>query len=173
MLVKVYAAALQGVNATIITIEVNCSKGVRFFLVGLPDASIKESHERITSALSESGYKFPRNQILVNMAPADIRKEGAAYDLPLAIGVLAGAQKIKADKVGDYLMMGELSLDGTLNPIKGVLPIAIKAREEKFKGLILPKANAREAAVVNNLNVFGAENIIEVIRFFNDEIRGE
>ncbi len=170
MLVKVYAAALQGVNATIITIEVNCSKGVRFFLVGLPDASIKESHERITSALSESGYKFPRNQILVNMAPADIRKEGAAYDLPLAIGVLAGAQKIKADKVGDYLMMGELSLDGTLNPIKGVLPIAIKAREEKFKGLILPKANAREAAVVNNLNVFGAENIIEVIRFFNDEI---
>ena len=170
MLVKVYAAALQGVNATIITIEVNCSKGVRFFLVGLPDASIKESHERITSALSESGYKFPRNQILVNMAPADIRKEGAAYDLPLAIGVLAGAQKIKADKVGDYLMMGELSLDGTLKPVKGVLPIAIKAREERFKGLILPKANAREAAVVNNLDVFGADNIEEVIRFFNNEI---
>ncbi|MCL2649755.1 MAG: YifB family Mg chelatase-like AAA ATPase [Candidatus Azobacteroides sp.] len=170
MLVKVYAAALQGVNATIITIEVNCSKGIRFFLVGLPDVSIKESHERITSALSESGYKFPRNQILVNMAPADIRKEGAAYDLPLAIGILAGAEKIKADKVGDYMMMGELSLDGALKPVKGVLPIAIKAREEKFKGLILPKANAREAAVVNNLDVFGVNNIKEVIRFFNDEI---
>jgi len=170
MLVKVYAAALQGVNATIITIEVNCSKGVRFFLVGLPDASIKESHERITSALSETGYKFPRKQILVNMAPADIRKEGAAYDLPLAIGILAGAEKIKPDKVGDYMMMGELSLDGTLKPVKGVLPIAIKAREEKFKGFILPKENAKEAAVVNNLDVFGVDNIKEVIRFFNGEI---
>ncbi|MDR0232724.1 MAG: YifB family Mg chelatase-like AAA ATPase [Dysgonamonadaceae bacterium] len=170
MLVKVYAAALQGVNATIITIEVNCSKGVRFFLVGLPDASIKESHERITSALSETGYKFPRKQILVNMAPADIRKEGAAYDLPLAIGILAGAEKIKPDKIGDYMMMGELSLDGTLKPVKGVLPIAIKAREEKFKGFILPKENAKEAAVVNNLDVFGVDNIKEVIRFFNGEI---
>ncbi len=170
MLVKVYAAALQGVNATIITIEVSCSKGVRFFLVGLPDASIKESHERITSALSETGYKFPRKQILVNMAPADIRKEGAAYDLPLAIGILAGAEKIKPDKVGDYMMMGELSLDGTLKPVKGVLPIAIKAREEKFKGFILPKENAKEAAVVNNLDVFGVDNIKEVIQFFNGEI---
>ncbi len=170
MLVKVYAAALQGVNATIITIEVNCSKGVRFFLVGLPDVSIKESHERITSALSETGYKFPRNQILVNMAPADIRKEGAAYDLPLAVGILAGAEKIKPDRVGDYMMMGELSLDGTLKPVKGVLPIAIKAREEKFKGLILPKENAKEAAVVNNLDVFGVDNIKEVIQFFNEEI---
>ena len=170
MLVKVYAAALHGVNATIITIEVNCSKGVRFFLVGLPDTSIKESHERITSALGENGYKFPRNQILVNMAPADIRKEGAAYDLPLAIGILAGAEKIKPDKVGDYMMMGELSLDGTLKPVKGVLPIAIKAREEKFKGFILPKENAKEAAVVNNLDVFGVDNIKEVIQFFNEEI---
>ncbi len=170
MLVKVYAAALQGINATIITIEVNCSKGVRFFLVGLPDVSIKESHERITSALSETGYKFPRNQILVNMAPADIRKEGSSYDLPLAIGILAGAEKIKADKIADFMMMGELSLDGSLKPVKGVLPIAIKAREVGFKGLILPKENAREAAVVNNLIVYGVENIKEVIQFFNDEI---
>jgi magnesium chelatase family protein len=173
MLVKVFAAALQGVNATLITIEVNCSKGVKFFLVGLPDVSIKESHERITSALECNGIKFPRKQIVVNMAPADIRKEGAAYDLPLAIGILAGAEKIKADKVGDYLLMGELSLDGTLQPVKGVLSIAIKAQESGFKGIILPKFNAREAAVVAGLEVYGADNIGEVIRFFNDELELE
>jgi magnesium chelatase family protein len=169
MLVKTYAAALQGVNATIITIEVNCSKGIKFFLVGLPDVSIRESHERITSALEFNGIKFPRNQIVINMAPADIRKEGAAYDLPLTIGLLAGAEKIKAGKTGDYLMMGELSLDGMLKPVKGVLPIAIKAREEGFKGVILPMPNAREAAVVAGLDVYGMENIKDVIRFFNDE----
>jgi Mg chelatase-related protein len=167
MLVKIYAAALQGVNATIITIEVNCSKGVKFFLVGLPDVSIKESHERITSALNVNGLKFPRKQIVVNMAPADIRKEGAAYDLPLAIGILAGAEKIKPDRVADYIMMGELSLDGGLKPVKGVLPIAIKAKEAGFKGMILPKANAREAAVVSSLEVYGVENIMDVIHFFN------
>ena len=170
MLIKVYAAALHGVNATIITIEVNCSRGIKFFLVGLPDASVKESHERIVSALSVNGYKFPRNQILVNMAPADIRKEGAAYDLPLAIGILAGAETVKSDKIGSYMMMGELSLDGTLKPIKGALPIAIKAKDSGFKGFILPKKNAREAAVVNGLEVYGVENISEVICFFNDEI---
>jgi magnesium chelatase family protein len=169
MLVKVYAATLQGVNATLITIEVNCSKGIKFFLVGLPDVSIKESHERIISALECNDMKFPRKQIVVNMAPADIRKEGAAYDLPLAIGILAGAEKIKSDKVSDYLMMGELSLDGTLQSVRGVLPIAIKAKEEGFKGFILPKANAREAAVVADLEVDGADNIGDVIRFFNDE----
>ena len=173
MLVKVFAAALHGVNATIITIEVNCSKGVRFFLVGLPDVSIKESHERITSALSQTGYKFPRNQILVNMAPADIRKEGSAYDLPLAIGILAGAEKIKVDRVGEYMMMGELSLDGSLNPVRGVLPIAIKAQKAGFKGLILPKKNAAEAAVVHDLVVYGVDDIGEVIRFFNEEIELE
>lgn len=169
MLVKVFAAALQGVDATLITIEVNCSKGVKFFLVGLPDVSIKESHERITSALSVNGLRFPRKQIVVNMAPADIRKEGAAYDLPLAIGILAGAEKIKADRVGDYVMMGELSLDGSLKSVRGILPIAIKAKELGFKGLILPDANAREAAVVTDLEVYGARNIDEVIRFFNGE----
>jgi magnesium chelatase family protein len=167
MLVKVYAAALQGIHANIITIEVNCSKGIKFFLVGLPDVSIKESHERITSALGVIGLKFPRKQIVINMAPADIRKEGAAYDLPLAIGVLAGAEKIKADKIGDYLMMGELSLDGSLKSIKGVLPIAIKAQESGFKGIVLPACNAREAAVVQGLEVYGVENLSDVIDFFN------
>ncbi len=170
MLTKVYAAALQGVDAIVITIEVNCTKGIKFFLVGLPDVSVKESHERIISALSESGYKFPRNQILVNMAPADIRKEGASYDLPLAIGILAGAEKIKPDKIEQYMMMGELSLDGMLKPVRGVLPIAIKAKDFGLKGIILPRENALEAAVVDGLEVYGVENIKQVIQFFNDEI---
>jgi len=169
MLIKAYAAAIQGVNANIITIEVNCSRGIKFFLVGLPDVSIKESHERITSALTVNGYKFPHNQIVVNMAPADIRKEGAAYDLPLAIGILAGAEKIKSDKIENYLMVGELSLDGSLKAVRGALPIAIKAKECGFKGVILPMSNSREAAVVSDLEVYGAENIVDVIQFFNDE----
>lgn len=165
MLVKTFAAAVQGISATIITIEVNCTKGVQFFLVGLPDVAVRESHERIISALQVNGYKFPRNRIVINMAPADIRKEGSAYDLPLAIGILAGAEQISSEKLSQYMLMGELSLDGTLNPIKGALPIAIKAREEGFKGLILPKQNAREAAVVNNLDVYGVTNIKDVILF--------
>ena len=165
MLVKTFAAAVQGISATIITIEVNCTKGVQFFLVGLPDVAVRESHERIISALQVNGYKFPRNRIVINMAPADIRKEGSAYDLPLAIGILAGAEQISSDKLSQYMLMGELSLDGTLNPIKGALPIAIKAREAGFKGFILPKQNAREAAVVNNLEVFGVTNIKDVIIF--------
>jgi magnesium chelatase family protein len=170
MLVKTYAAALQGINAIIITIEVNCNKGIKFFLVGLPDVSIKESHERINSALNVSGYKFPGKQIVINMAPADIRKEGTAYDLPIAIGILAGAEKIKHERIGDYLMMGELSLDGSLRAVRGVLPIAIKARECGFKGMILPACNAREAAVVKDIEVYGCENLSEVIGFFNGEI---
>lgn len=165
MLVKTFAAAVQGISATIITIEVNCTTGVQFFLVGLPDVAVRESHERIISALQVNGYKFPRNRIVINMAPADIRKEGSAYDLPLAIGILAGAEQISSEKLSQYMLMGELSLDGTLNPIKGALPIAIKAREEGFKGLILPQQNAREAAVVNNLDVYGVTNIKEVILF--------
>lgn len=167
MLVKTFGAAVQGINATIVTIEVNVSQGIRFLLVGLPDNAVKESHERIASALDYKGYKLPRKQIVINMAPADIRKEGSAYDLPLAIGMLAAGEKIKSENLEKYLIMGELSLDGGLQPIKGVLPIAIKAREEGFKGFILPKQNAREAAVVNNLDVYGVENIIEVIDFFN------
>ncbi len=167
MLAKTFAAALQGISATIITIEVNCSKGIQFFLVGLPDVAVRESHERIVSALQVFDYKIPRSRIVINMAPANLRKEGSAYDLPLAIGILAGTGQIQADKLGDYMLMGELSLDGTLNPVKGVLPIAIKAREEGFKGFILPKQNAREAAVVNKLMVYGVENIKEVIDFMD------
>ncbi|MBE6275367.1 MAG: ATP-binding protein [Bacteroides sp.] len=169
MLVKVYAAAVQGIDATIVTIEVNSSRGIKFFLVGLPDSAVKESHERIMSALQVNGYKFPTRQIIVNMAPADIRKEGSAYDLPLAIGILASAGEVSEEKLSKYLIMGELSLDGSLQPIKGALPISISARSQGFEGLILPKQNAREAAVVNNLNVYGVENIKEVIEFFNNE----
>ena len=173
MLVKVFGAAVQGIDALVVTIEVNCSQGIRFLMVGLPDAAVKESHERIVSAVEHNGYKFPRRQVIVNMSPADIRKEGASYDLPLAIGILAGDGKVKSDRLGDYMLMGELSLDGSILPIKGALPIAIKAREEGFKGLIIPKANVREAAVVNNLEVYGVENLTEVIRFFDGEVELE
>lgn len=169
MLVKVFGAAVQGINATLITMEVNCSKGIKFMLVGLPDASVKESHERIISALQVNGYKFPRQQLIINMAPADIKKEGSSYDLPLAIGIMAAAGSISPDLLAKYIIMGELSLDGTILPIKGVLPIAIKAREEGFNGIILPSKNAKEAAVVNNLDVFGVDNICEVIDFMNGQ----
>ena len=169
MLVKVFGAAVQGIDATIVTIEVNSSRGIKFFLVGLPDSAVKESHERIISALQVNGYKFPTRQIVINMAPADIRKEGSSYDLPLAIGILASAEEVRSEKLSDYLIIGELSLDGSLQPIKGALPIAISARAQGFKGFILPKQNAKEAAVVNNLHVYGVENIKEVIEFFNGE----
>ena len=169
MLVKVFGAAVQGVDATIVTVEVNTSRGVKFFLVGLPDAAVKESHERIRAALLNTGYKVPASQITVNMAPADIRKEGSAYDLPIAIGIMAASDMIVVDKLSRYLIMGELGLDGSLMPIRGALPIAIKARELGFEGLILPAQNAREAAVVNNLNVYGVDNIVQVIRFLNGE----
>lgn len=169
MLVKIFAAAVQGINATLITIEVNCSKGIKFLVVGLPDASVKESQERMISALQFNGYKFPRKQIVINMSPADIRKEGSAYDLPLAIGVMAASEGLKTDKLPDYIMMGELSLDGTILPVKGVLPIAILAKESGFKGFILPEENAKEAAVVEGLEVLGVKNIKQVVEFFNDE----
>lgn len=167
MLIKVFGAAVQGINATLITIEVNSSRGCMFYLVGLPDSAVKESHQRIISALQVTEYKMPTSNIVINMAPADIRKEGSAYDLPLAIGILAANETISSEKLPHYLLMGELSLDGSIQPIKGALPIAIKAREEKFDGLIVPLQNAREAAVVNNLNVYGVTNIKEVIEFFN------
>ena len=143
------------------------AQGIKFFLVGLPDNAVKESEQRIRAALKNNGYRIPGKKITINMAPADIRKEGSAYDLPLAIGILAASQQIKSEKVSDYLIMGELSLDGSLQPIKGALPIAVKAREAGFKGIILPKQNAREAAIVNNLEVLGVENILEVINFFD------
>ena len=169
MLVKTFGSAVSGIDADTITIEVNISKGIRFFLVGLPDNAVKESHQRIDSALKVSGYKWPGHKIVINMAPADIRKEGAAYDLPLAIGVLAASSQIVNTKMSDYIMMGELSLDGSLQPIKGVLPMALRAKEEGFKGCILPIQNAKEAAVVNDIDIYGFENITQVIRFLEDE----
>ena len=167
MLVKTYGSAVSGIHATTITIEVDVAQGIKFFLVGLPDNAVKESEQRIRAALKNNGYRIPGKKITINMAPADIRKEGSAYDLPLAIGILAASQQIKSEKVSDCLIMGELSLDGSLQPIKGALPIAVKAREAGFKGIILPKQNAREAAIVNNLEVLGVENIVEVINFFD------
>ncbi|MDR0750176.1 MAG: YifB family Mg chelatase-like AAA ATPase [Tannerellaceae bacterium] len=167
MLVKSYAAAVQGITATIITIEVSCNKGIQFFLVGLPDVAVRESHERIISALQVNDYKFPRYRIVINMAPADIRKEGSSYDLPLAVGIMAAAGEIDASRLNEFMIMGELSLDGSLLPVKGVLPIAVKAREAGFKGFILPGRNAREAAVVEGLNVYGMENIREVLEFID------
>lgn len=167
MLAKIYAAAVQGVGATLITIEAKQSMGVRFYLVGLPDNAVKESRERIMSALQHNKIPTPKKQVVINMAPADIKKEGASYDLPLAIGILAANETVKTDLLEQYIIMGELSLDGSLHPVKGVLPIAIMAKERGFKGCILPKENCREAAVIEDLEVFGAENLVEVIDFLN------
>ena len=171
MLTKVYGAAVQGIDATLITIEVNSSRGCMFYLVGLPDSAVKESYQRIRSALQVNEYKMPTATLTINMAPADIRKEGAAYDLPLAIGMLGANGCIQTERLEEYLMMGELSLDGSLQPITGVLPMAIKARELGFKGMIIPAYNAREAAVVNNLEVYGVNHIREVTDFFNGTAR--
>lgn len=170
MLVKVYGSAVFGVEATTITVEVNMEPGIAFHLVGLPDKAIQESSFRITAALQNTGYKLPGKKIIINMAPADLRKEGSAYDLTLAIGILAASNQIKLKhSLKDFVIMGELSLDGGLQPIKGALPIAIKAMEEGFKGFILPKQNAKEAAIVDGLDVYGVENILEVIRFFHTD----
>jgi magnesium chelatase family protein len=162
MLVKTFGAAVNGIDAVVITIEVSVSRGARFFMVGLPDNAVKESQQRIESALKICGFTWPGYRIVINMAPADIRKEGSAYDLPLAVGILAASGQITATMLDRYLIMGELSLDGGLQPIKGVLPIAIKAKEDGYEGVILPQANAREAAVVQGLRVYGADNIKEV-----------
>ena len=167
MLVKVYGSAVFGIEATTITVEVNIDKGIGYHLVGLPDKAVSESSYRISAALANNNYKLPGKKIIINMAPADIRKEGAAYDLTLAVGILAASNQIQSQNIEDYIIMGELSLDGSLHPIKGALPIAIKAREEGFKHLILPKENAKEAAIVNDLNVLGADNIMEVINHFD------
>jgi magnesium chelatase family protein len=167
MLVKTYGSAVYGINATTVTVEVNITIGVNFLMVGLPDNAVKESHQRIDAALKNNGFKIPVKAVTINMAPADIRKEGSAYDLTLAVGILAAAEDIPPDRIGDYIIMGELSLDGGLQPIKGVLPIALQAKKEGFKGMILPRQNAREAAVVEGLEVMGVENILEVIGFFN------
>ncbi|GAA4045320.1 YifB family Mg chelatase-like AAA ATPase [Flavobacterium chungnamense] len=166
MLVKVYGSAVFGVQATTITVEVNIDKGVGYHLVGLPDNAIKESSYRIAAALKNNGYQLPVKKITINLAPADLRKEGSAYDLTLAVGILVASGQIKADDVDKYVIMGELSLDGGLQPIKGALSIAIQAREEGFKGFFLPKQNAKEAAVVDGLEVYGIENVTEIINFF-------
>ncbi len=169
MLIKTFASAVHGINATTITIETEISQGIKFFMVGLPDNAVKESQQRIESAMRLNNYKWPHKKVVINMAPADIRKEGSAYDLPIAIAILTANEQIVADKVANYMMVGELSLDGTLQPVKGALPIAIKAREEGFEGFILPKQNAREAAVVDRLKIYGVESLKEVIDFFNGE----
>jgi len=173
MLVKTYGSAVNGIHATTITIEVDVTAGIKFYLVGLPDNAVKESEQRIRAALQNNGYRIPGKKIIINMAPADIRKEGSSYDLPLAIGILAASGQMKSNKISDYVIMGELSLDGGLHHIKGALPIAVKAREEGYKGIILPKENAREAAIVNDLEVLGVDNIKQLIDFFNGEIELE
>ncbi len=168
MLVKVFGSAVYGVEALTITMEVDLAQGTTgYFIVGLPDSAVKESIERILSAIKNTGFERPRTKVVVNMAPADIKKAGSAYDLPIALGMLAATGQVPAEELDQYIIMGELSLDGSVQPIKGALPIAIQARKEKYKGLILPKANAREAGMVNNLDVYGVENISEVIGFFN------
>ncbi|HMI07484.1 MAG TPA: magnesium chelatase domain-containing protein, partial [Flavobacterium sp.] len=166
MLVKIFGSAVFGVEATTITVEVNIDKGIGYHLVGLPDNAIKESSYRIAAALKNNGYAMPGKKITINMAPADLRKEGSAYDLTLAVGILVASGQIHSEETDRYIIMGELSLDGSLQPIKGALPIAIKAREEGFKGFFLPRQNVKEAAIVDGLDVFGVENVQEVIDFF-------
>lgn len=171
MLIRTYSCAIVGVAAIPITIEVNVDIGVNYFLVGLPDSAIKESQYRIETALKNYNYKIPGRKIVINLAPADIRKEGASFDLSIAIGILIASEQIKgAEWIEDYYITGELSLDGSLQPVKGVLPMAIEARRRGKKGIILPIQNAREAAIVQGLDVLGAENIKQVIDFFNEGI---
>ena len=173
MLVKIYGSAVYGVEARLITVEVNIDRGVGYHLVGLPDNAIKESNYRIASALQNNGYKIPGKKITINMAPADLRKEGSAYDLTLAIGILAASGQMQSVDLEKYIIMGELSLDGSLQPIKGALPIAIQAQKDGFKGFVLPKKNAREAAIVEGLEVYPMEHISEVIDFFDKKIERE
>ena len=167
MLVKTFCAAVVGLEATTVTIEVNLTRGMQFHLSGLADTAVKESYDRIRAALGNIGFKPPTAAITINLSPADIRKEGSGYDLPLAIGILAAHGKVSETGLSEYMMIGELGLDGTLKPVSGALPVAIRARAEKFKGLLVPKANAREAAVVNNLDVYGMDSLADVVCFFN------
>ena len=169
MLVKSYSAAVNGMEVTTVTIEVSIVPGVMYHFTGLGDEAVKEGRNRIAAALQCNGYLFPRKDTTVNMAPADLRKEGSSFDLPLAMALLAADEKIDGTNLASYMMVGELGLDGRLQPVKGALPIAIRARAEHFKGLIVPKANEREAAVVNNLEVYGMENIMQVISFITGQ----
>lgn len=168
MITKTYTAAVNGLEVTEVTVEVSISKGVQFHLTGLGDEAVRESKDRINAALNNNGFHFPIAAITINMAPADLRKEGSSFDLPLAIGILAANNNLNTEKLDKYMLVGELSLDGKLQPIKGALPISIKARARHYKGLIVPKQNVKEAAIVNNLEVYGLENITQVVDFFND-----
>jgi magnesium chelatase family protein len=170
MVAKTFGSAVHGVDARTITVEVNVTQGTNFHLSGLPDTAVKESQHRVESSFKSLNYFMPRNKVVVNLAPADLRKEGSAYDLPIALSVLKASGQINADRLDQYLIMGELSLDGILRPIKGVLPIAIQARKEEFKGFVLPKMNVREAAIVNNLDVIGVETLQEAIDFFEEKL---
>ena len=167
MLVKTYCAAVTALEATTITIEVNLSRGTMFHLSGLADTAVKESYDRIRAAIENIGFKSPTADLTINLSPADIRKEGCGYDLPLAIGILAAYGKVSEEQLSSYMMIGELGLDGKLKPVSGALSVAIRARKEKFKGLIVPKENVREAAVVNQLDVLGMDNLADVIGFLN------
>lgn len=166
MLVKTYSSAVFGIDATTITIEVNIGQGINFNLVGLPDNAVKESQQRIKAAIRNNGFTYPGKEITINMAPADIRKEGSIYDLPIAIGILAGSEQIPDDKLGKFLILGELSLDGFVQSMKGVLPIALKAQEEGFEGIIIPRANAQEASVVKGISVYGVSSLMELVDYF-------
>ncbi len=167
MLVKTYCAAVNGLEVTTVSCEVSMTRGLQFHLTGLADTAVRESYDRIKAAMTNNGFKVPQMEITVNLAPADIKKEGSGYDLPLAIGILASDNKVSADRLNQYMMVGELGLDGRLQPIRGALPIAIRARKEKFKGLIVPQQNIREAAVVNQLEVYGMDSLMDVVSFFN------
>ena len=173
MLVKTFGSALYGIHAITITVEVCIDIGINFFMVGLPDNAVKESHQRIDSALRNSGYKIPGKKIVINMAPADLRKEGSCYDLTIAVAILAADNIVKKERLEEFVIMGELSLDGSLQAMKGALPIAIEAVHKGFKGIILPIQNAREAAIVGKLEVYGVENIKQVIDFLNEVVHLE
>jgi magnesium chelatase family protein len=168
MLVKTYASALHGIHAKTVTVEVDISPGVNFFMVGLPDSAVKESQHRIESALKTNGLEIMKKRTVINLAPADIRKEGSAYDLPLAIGILVASRMVPTEKMGHFIMMGELSLDGNLQRVKGALPMAINARDEGFRGIILPSQNAEEAGVISGLEVYGLENIRQMVSFLGN-----
>ncbi|MFN5417890.1 MAG: YifB family Mg chelatase-like AAA ATPase, partial [Flavobacteriia bacterium] len=167
MLVKTYSSAVFGIDATTITIEVNIAQGVNFILVGLPDNAVKESQQRIKAALKNNNLNYPGKEITINMAPADIRKEGSIYDLPIALGILAASEQLISEQLDQFIILGELSLDGTVQPMKGVLPIAIKAKQEGYKGIILPKLNAPEAAIVGDMEIYGIDNLREIVDFLN------
>ncbi|MDG1276882.1 MAG: YifB family Mg chelatase-like AAA ATPase [Algoriphagus sp.] len=173
MVAKTFGSAVSGVDANIITIEVNVGQGTSFFMVGLPDSAVKESQQRVESALKYFGFRMPRQKVVINLAPADVRKEGSAYDLPIAMGILQASEQVEFPSLGEYIIMGELSLDGNLRPVKGVLPIAIEARKRGFKGFILPLENAKEASIVNNLDIIGVETMQQAADFLMGDLQIE